>query len=72
MVCVFPWKNEFPVAVLIKMEKEIHDCWLNYFAPEERGKEAIKALGAQKDICFHFINNLHYPTHDGGPYFDSR
>ena len=59
MVCVFPRKNEFPVAVVIKTEKEIHDCWLNYFAPEERGKEAIKALGAQEDICFHFINNLH-------------
>ncbi len=52
-------KNEFPIAVVIKTEKEIHDCWLNFFAPEERGKEAIKALGMQEDICFHFINNLH-------------
>jgi len=59
MVCVFLRKNEFPIAVVIKTENEIHDCWLNFFAPEERGKEAIKALGMQEDICFHFINNLH-------------
>ena len=35
------------------------------------GLESFLYEGGQ-NLIGDFINNLHYPTHDGGPYFDSR
>jgi hypothetical protein len=47
--------------ILVKFDKDlIYDCWLNYFAPEGKGKYIFNALSKQDFIYFHFYSREGY------------
>ena len=43
--------------ILFKFDKDlIYDCWLNYFAPEDKGRYVFDALSKRNFIYLHFYS----------------